>query len=535
MSNTNNSFVSSINNNFYANPSSSVLDDLFREYQRVILRSIVTSFGLDLLIHDQYGGDVDTVHNVRSIGIDPQMKYKNSQNATAYDNRGDYSHKDVEGTGTNFQRTKHEARAKYMEDPRNNTVQDAYEDKPLGFLGKSKGHPTEKSAELDHVISAKNIHDDRGRVLAGISTVDLADAEDNLRWTNEHLNKSMKADEIPDYIAKHPELPEDTKARMMDAYNQAKASYENAIASSYYFDFSNPNCRQFYKDAALSAGKRGLEMGLRQALGFLFVELWFSVKDAISESDQTFDGVCKATADGLAAGLQKVTAEYKDIFAQFGEGLMSGILASITSTIINTFFTTSENAGRILRQAWASTVEATTILIFNNREQYLCDRMTSAAKVLATGASVIVGTLIQEEVSLKLKDVPIDTSLKNILSSFAGCLSTGFLSVSLLFYIDNGPYTKLLIEIYGEGNRKLQEQAVLFKQYCAELEKVDVKRLERDTNYIFVLSNNLSSANSANHMNYLLREAVSDLRLPSVFGGHSIDDRINDKNWVLKF
>ena len=104
--------------------------------------------------------------------------------------------------------------------------------------------------------------------------------------------------------ARYFDLPEDTKARMMDAYNQAKASYENAITSSYYFDFSNPNCRQFYKDAALSAGKRGLEMGLRQALGFLFVEMWFSVKDAIAGSDQTFEGVCKATADGLTARLR---------------------------------------------------------------------------------------------------------------------------------------------------------------------------------------------------------------------------------------
>ena len=92
------------------------------------------------------------------------------------------------GTGTNFQRIKHEAREKYRED--NNTVKDAYEDKDLGFLGKSKNRPTESSAELDHVISAKSIHDDRGRVLSGCSTKDLADREVNLQWTNEHLNKS---------------------------------------------------------------------------------------------------------------------------------------------------------------------------------------------------------------------------------------------------------------------------------------------------------------------------------------------------------
>lgn len=122
-------FVGNINKSFSADPNESVLDALFREYEHVIFRSIITSFGLDVFIKDQYGGDVDTLHNVRAIGNDPQIKYKSKENETAYDSRGAYSHKDVEGPGTNFQTIKHDARAHYMEDPRNNTVQDAYEDR----------------------------------------------------------------------------------------------------------------------------------------------------------------------------------------------------------------------------------------------------------------------------------------------------------------------------------------------------------------------------------------------------------------------
>lgn len=535
MKENSNIFVNDIGKNFYSNSSESVFDSLFKEYQRVVFKSIITSFGLDMFIRDQYGGDVDTVHNVRSIGTDPNMKYKNSSNEAAYEARGSYSHKDVEGTGTNFQQTKHDARARYMEDPRNNTVQDAYEDRPLGFLGGSKGHPTDKSAELDHVISAKNIHDDRGRVLSGTSTVDLADNPNNLKWTNEHLNKSMGADEIPEYIAKHPELSEETKARMMDAYDQAKAEYEQTIAKNYYFDFSNPNCRRFYKDAALSAGKRGLEMGLRQAVGFVAVELWFSVVDAIKESDKTFEGTCKAVGFGLENGVKKIKNDYKSLLVHFGEGVISGILASITSTIINTFFTTAENAGRIIRQTSASVVEATSILFFNTRDQYLCDRMTSAAKVIATGASVVIGTLVQEEVSTKLKPITINESLKKVISAFAGSLCTGFLSVSILFLIDNGPYTKLLIRIYGEGNRRLDEQAILFKRYCAELESIEYERLDQETSYIYALAEKLQATNDPDEINGLLRATISDLGLPSVFGDSTIEEKMNDKNWILRF
>lgn len=535
MSNFKEGFVGSINKSFSSDSNESVLAALFREYEHVIFRSIITSFGLDVFIKDQYGGDVDTLHNVRAIDNDPQIKYKSIENETAYDSRGTYSHKDVERPGTNFKTIKHDARAHYMEDPRNNTVQDAYEDRPLYFLGRSEGRPIEKSAELDHVISAKSIHDDRGRVLAGLSTAELADAEDNLVWTNEHLNKSMRADEIPDYIVKHPELPADVKERMMDAYAQSKAIYEKTIISAYYFDVSNPNCRQFYKQAAESAANRGIQMGIRMATGFLITELWFSVKDAIRNSDGTFSGICTAIVDGIKIGVIDASKNYKALLGMFGEGVLGGIFSSITSTIINMFVTTGANTGRVIRQGWASMVEATAILFFNDKDQYLCDRMTSAAKVLATGASVITGTIVEEQVSIKLSEINLPSDLKDVISLFSGTLCVGLMSVSLMFYIDNGPFTKFLTDAYGENTRRLQEQGTLFKRYCAELEKIDIDKLSWEVDYIYSLYLRLDSADNQQDINTLLRTAVTDLRLPSVFGGYTIDERMQDKNWVLKF
>ena len=60
-----------------------VLRNLMDEYQKIILRSLVSTFGLDYLIKDQIGGDVDTVHNVRVKNKD----YKNPQNADDYVNK----------------------------------------------------------------------------------------------------------------------------------------------------------------------------------------------------------------------------------------------------------------------------------------------------------------------------------------------------------------------------------------------------------------------------------------------------------------
>ena len=65
-------------------------DTIFSQYEKVVVQALVSSFGLDFLIQDQHGGDVDTIHNVREIGKDPEMKYKNQQNAKDYANRGKY-------------------------------------------------------------------------------------------------------------------------------------------------------------------------------------------------------------------------------------------------------------------------------------------------------------------------------------------------------------------------------------------------------------------------------------------------------------
>lgn len=82
-----------------------VYNSIFEQYERVVIQSLITSFGLDFLVRDQHGGDVDTVHNVRQIGIDEQMKYKNKKNEEAYNNRGVYDEQmklDYHDTNPNF-------------------------------------------------------------------------------------------------------------------------------------------------------------------------------------------------------------------------------------------------------------------------------------------------------------------------------------------------------------------------------------------------------------------------------------------------
>lgn len=72
-------------NNSKISEEGPILQNLWGEYQKIIVRSLITAFGLDFLIKDYFGGDVDTVHNVKN-----GVSYKNAQNEKDYDNRGKY-------------------------------------------------------------------------------------------------------------------------------------------------------------------------------------------------------------------------------------------------------------------------------------------------------------------------------------------------------------------------------------------------------------------------------------------------------------
>lgn len=132
-------FVRQIDGNY--DTETNVYNSIFEQYERVVIQSLITSFGLDFLVCDQHGGDVDTIHNVRHIGKDEQMHYKNKKNEEAYNNKASYDgvayHK-----GGNFQQKKHEAREQWQATGKN--IKDEYTNENIGFYGHTKSIPPNK-------------------------------------------------------------------------------------------------------------------------------------------------------------------------------------------------------------------------------------------------------------------------------------------------------------------------------------------------------------------------------------------------------
>ena len=372
------------------------------------------------------------------------------------------------------------------------------------------------------MLTAHTIHNDPGRVLSGLNGEDLANSKENLVFTNASLNSSMGATkenedvvEIPDYISKHPELPEETKNRMMCEYNRATKAYEAKLAHAYYLS------PKFKKDLAYAAGNVGLQMGIRQVLGFVFAEMWFSVKEEFqkfNERDVTLKDYLEAVAHGIQTGLEGFKEKYPELASKFLSGAVAGALSSLTTTLCNIFFTTAKNTVRIIRQSYASLVEAMKVLFINPDDYEFGDRMRAVIKVLSVGASVTVGVLVSDAVA----HTPLGALGKtgDIVQNFSGAFVTGIMSCTLLMYLDRSELMNTLVQRLNDIHtietelNYYREWAKYFEQYAAQLMQIDLDQFEKEGQAFWAIASRLDDIQTEDELNQTLKQAFASRNLP---------------------
>ena len=476
---------------------------LIHQYEQVVVKSLITSFGLDgILFHDKKGGYVDTLVTVR----DPTVEYADKSNEAAYNNRGAYD--------------KHAKYAVHGGDKRYRTINSEFSAaKKAGNLYDAyTGEKFARNAktELEHVIAAKEIHNDPARVLAGLSTPDAANVRSNLVMEDRSVNRSkheLSAKEYLDRLNSEKDIRQKRieelrgKAslndeerqelhkleqkdsvdgrRMMAKDRTARAAYNRRLAITYY------TSSKFLKSTASAALSSGAKMGVRQALGLLLTEVWCAVREDFPKITERMRGnfelkkFLSGIADSFKKAFSMVREKFKALIASFRDGALSGALASISTTIINMFAATAKNVGRILRESWSSLLEAFKILFLNPDDLAWGERLRAAAKILAVAASVILGGIAQEWVSGLGIGIPV---LADVLPVFVRTLVTGILSVSLIYFLDHSEIVKKLTAFLDSYfTNEFQRTAEFFKEvnakldrYLAELAQIDYATFARE-------------------------------------------------------
>lgn len=106
---------------------------------------------------------------------------------------------------------------------------------------------------------------------------------------------------------------------------KACAAYEAKLAKAYY---TSP---QFAKDTAIAARNRGAAMGVRQAVGFIFIEIWMAAKEELQTvpANSELKDMLTAVANGVKKRVENAKYKYKELFAKFGEGFTAGALEPV--------------------------------------------------------------------------------------------------------------------------------------------------------------------------------------------------------------
>lgn len=487
-------------------PDDSIFHNIWKEYERVVIHSIVTSFGLDVFIHDVNGGDVDTVKTVQISG-----QFKNERWQVKYEQRGDYDTKAYHNDPT-YRSITSQARKEFNK--KGTTVPDAYIPDNYLIFNSSKGVGPWRRASLDHVKPAHTIHDDPVRILADIDPVALANNPENLRFTCMSLNSKMKdmsVEEFLDWCDQNPNkvnwndipgapIPDEVRARLLEAEKQAEEYYYNTISKSYY------TSAVFYQDLLASAAKRGAQMGIRQAVGFLLVEIWMACKNELSNLEPGI-GVktcTKAIIRGIRKGFAAAIAKHKSLFRTFGEGFISGTLSSITTTICNCFSVTSQDTVRLIRLGFSPIIQAGTILLINPDDLFLGDQLKNATVLLGTGASMIAGSIVGDKVA-KTPIGQIPHVGKSIVK-FSSVLVSGLISCTMLLILDRSNTINHLISKMNQyASEEYQTKYLLsqFQTIAAELSEVDYESIQRECtqwNELTVLINHASTEEELNRV-----------------------------------
>ncbi|MCG7542103.1 hypothetical protein [Pseudoalteromonas sp. OF7H-1] len=493
---------------------------LVDELNKTVTNSLVTTFGLDfLLFEDKKGGDIATIHNARQHQKGDTDIYMSDSVQQDYANRGDYKpvKRDANGNIMTDGNGKPKKEDLYHSHP--NYKVKGKEDKKLQQGGelvdeyRGKTMSSNEQRQLDHIISSHEVHDDAGRVLAGLSGVELANQDSNFQSTHNYINnlksdhsmdeflttivpktienkrKSIEKDrqrlksmptetkqqrhqkrQLESKIAKQNEQIEVLESidedKMREADKKARQEYDKQINFTYY------TSSKFFKSTAMESGKAGLKMGVRQALGLVFAEVWFELKDAIPQALKDTNGnfTLDKFLEKLKATVQniwnRVKVRFKDILDEFKSGALAGALSSLSTTIMNIFFTTQKLIGKLLRETWSSLVSAAKILFFNPENLGPGALAREVTRILSTGVAVATGVILNQQLA-SLMTFPLGTEL----AAFISAVATGLMTIGITYFLDHSKLMQKVWAFLDQFKSEARKTLEYFQKVNAELDR----------------------------------------------------------------
>lgn len=432
---------------YYATSENARFEQMLQECKQSVIQSIVIPFGLGKIIaaYDKTGGNVDTIHNAR-VGA-----YATDKERQRFENREKYD----SATYHKYQQYI-DINKKLGEQVKSGNANDYLSGKKI--LRRDE-------VDLDHIVSANEIHNDPGRILAGLDGKTLANTESNLAFTDKSFNRSKQDKTMIEFLSKRDERLSEIKRleakrgyltqsetkeldklkkqleiddkKALEIDKQARDSMNKAIDREYY------TSDKFIKAAATTSVIEGGKMGAQQVLGLVVVEFFSALFDEVRDIYRRGFAIGSGFFDSLITRIKNIiqrlqeyiTTRYKDIVSMFASGFLSGILSNLATTMINIFMTTSTRIIRVIREGIFSFFKAIKLILFPPSDLSFEEVWHEAKKLIVSGIIVGVGVFVEQAVESFLISIGTGGLASIFTSIFVGAL-TGIAIAMAMYWLD---------------------------------------------------------------------------------------------------
>ena len=319
------------------------------------------------------------------------------------------------------------------------------------------------NANLDHVVSRKELYENARRKQAGINTEDLANKDENLKPTNESLNKSKGAKSVDEYISSREQREKDLReqnerankkideSNMSDVEKQKakeknnKRLQDKLDADDELMKKADKEARKaINKDIAKGVAKETAKKAGKDALKTMAVSALFSL---LKEVMNGFVRFLRSQAKSFQSFLDEMKKAIKSFFEKITNVLQTGA-SSVVGTIVTEIFgpivSTFKKLASLIKQGVSSVMEAVRYLSDKeNKNKPFSIKVAQVGKIitagLVAGSAIFLGELF-EKLLLSVPgmqiELPLMGTLANIIGMFLASLVSGLVGAIVINLID---------------------------------------------------------------------------------------------------
>jgi hypothetical protein len=346
-----------------------------------------------------------------------------------------------------------------------------------------------ENANLDHVVSRKEIFENQRRKQANLSTEELANKSENLKPTNESLNKSKGAKSVDEYLKTRAEREKilkeqnemankkidesnmsDTEKRLLKEKNNKRLQDKLDADDELMRKADKEARRAINKDIAINATKEIGKKAGKDALKAMAISALFSLLKKVMNGLISF---LKSQTKSFKSFLDEMKESIKSFFTEIVDVLQTGastLVGTILSEIFGPIVSLFKKLASLIKQGVSSIIDAVKYLNDKeNKNKPFSVKVAQVGKIITAGiiggGAIFLGELF-EKILLTVPgmqiQLPLIGTLANVIGMFLASLVSGLVGAIVINFIDkfiaNRQKSDILIEQVDKGNKILVTQ-----------------------------------------------------------------------------